>query len=505
MGTAYDIYMIELILAFCLHVQEPQVAAQPLQFSATHDGAAGESIDGRLYIMLTEGKLPLIGGPNWFNAEPFFAVDVDDWKANTPLMLGDNADAMAPMSTLEESTWKAVAVFRKNNDQSRLAVPGGLYGEPVTFEGSGAVAGTVAITVNTPVPERDWKPHKNLRLDETPSALLSDFYGREVLHGSCVIVPDDYDPEREEPYPVMYWIGGFGSDHYGGRYMKMLFTGSDYDDQICRVILNAQAHTGHHTFTDSANNGPRMTALLTEYIPYLEEKYNLGGSEEKRFLAGHSSGGWTAMWLQVKNPDFFGGAWPLAPDPLDFHYFQTCDLYEENANMYIDKEGSDRPIARLGPKPALFAKEFVAMDDVIQDGGQIGSFEAVFSPKGEDDRPVNMFNRETGEVIPEVVEHWKQYDIRKYLEDNWDELSPKLAGKLHIIAGGMDTFYLEDAVISLNEFFEEKDFDVMIRVIENGDHGSVFRGTVIREMDEYIAQKLGLPNIQNKAAKPKDE
>lgn len=500
--------MIELILALCLNVQEPPIISPPkvqLQFSVTHDGTSGESIDGRLYVMLTKGKLPLIGGPNWFKAEPFFALDVKDWKANAPLVLDKTADAMVPMLEVEDATWKAVAVFRRENDQSRLAVPGGLYGEPISFDGSGKDSGNIPLTVNTPVPEREWKPHKNLRLDETPSKLLSDFYGREILHGSCVIVPDNYDPNREEPYPVMYWIGGFGSDHYGGRYMKMLFTGSDYDDQICRVVLNAQAHTGHHTFTDSANNGPRMTALMSEYIPYLEEKYNLGGINKKRFLAGHSSGGWTAMWLLINYPDFFAGAWPLAPDPLDFHYFQTLDLYEEDANMYIDSEGSDRPIARMGARPVLFAKKFVAMDDVIKDGGQIGSFEAVFSPKGEDGRPVKMFNRETGVVIPEVVEHWKQYDIRKFLEENWNTLAPKLSGKINIIAGGLDTFYLEDAVIALQEFFEEKDFNAMIRIVENGDHGSVFRGTVIREMDESIAKKLDLPNIQDKASKPKDD
>ncbi|MBT4530114.1 MAG: hypothetical protein HOC27_02825 [Phycisphaerae bacterium] len=493
--------MIELFLAACLSIQEPEVSVQPLQFSVTHDGAAGESIDGRLYIMLTKGKVPLIGGPNWFNPEPFFALDVKNWSANTPLSLDNNVDAMTPMSALEDGSWKAVAVFRELNDRSKIAVTGGLYGDAVTFEGSGTDAGTIAITVNTLVPERDWDPHKNLRLDEKPSAMLSEFYGREVLHGSCVIVPDGYDPNREEPYPVMYWIGGFGSDHYGGRYMKMMFTASDYDDQICRVILNAQAYTGHHVFADSANNGPRMAALLQEWIPYLEETYNLGGSAEKRFLAGHSSGGWTAMWLQVNNPDEFGGAWVLAPDPLDFHYFQTVDLYAENANMYVDSEGAEVPLARMGLKPVLLYKDFVSMDDVLKDGGQIGSFEAVFSPKGEDGRPVQMFNRETGAVNPEVIAYWKKYDIRSIIEDNWEELSPKLSGKINIIAGGLDTFYLEPAVIALNNMFEEKDFDAMVRVIENGDHGSVFRTTVIREMDEYIANKLDLPNIQQKTKK----
>jgi len=500
--------MIEVILSLCLYVQDSPVILAPkvpLQFTVTHDGAAGESLDGRLYIMLTEGKLPLIGGPNWLKPEPFFAIDVNGWNTNTPLVLDETADAMFPMLEIDESTWKAVAVFRKQNDRSNITVAGGLYGDAVVFDGSGIDSGNITITVNTPVPEREWKPHANLRLDEKRSDLLSDFYGREVKHGACVVVPDEYDPDREEPYPVLYWVGGFGSDHYGGRFMKMMFTASDYDDQICRVILNAQTYSGHHTFTDSANNGPRMTALMEEWIPYLEETYNLGGSGPKRFLAGHSSGGWTAMWLQINNPDFFGGAWSLAPNTVDFHYFQTTDIYAENANMYINDEGIDRPIARMGPSPVLFAKEFVAMDDVLKDGGQIGSFEAVFGTKGEDGRPVRMFNRKTGAVIPEVVEQWKKYDIRAYLEDNWETLSPKLSGKIHIIVGGMDTFYLEDGIVSMNDFFKSKNFDAMIRVVENGDHGSAFRSTVIREIDDFIAEKINLPNIQNKTKKPKDD
>ena len=129
----------------------------------------------------------------------------------------------------------------------------------------------------------------SVRLVEEHSPLLSAFYGREVLHGACVIVPDDYNPNRETPYPVVFWIGGFSSDHYGGRFMKSLFGVSDYDDQICRVVLNAQFHGGHHVFADSANTGPRMTALISEFIPYLEQTFNIGGSPSHRYLAGHSS------------------------------------------------------------------------------------------------------------------------------------------------------------------------------------------------------------------------
>lgn len=493
--------MLTLLLAVVTAVQVvPSGVNAPLQFSVTHDGVIGESLSGRVYVMLTKGRFPRMSGPDWFNPEPFFAVDVVDWQVDSPLILAEKADAMdGPPSSIEDATWKAVAVFRTMNEYSDLAAPGGLYGDAVSFEGSGSSTGTIHLVLHRPVSTRRWISDTNVHMDEKPSDLLSDFYGREIRHGASVIVPDEYDPSREEPYPVMYWIGGFGSDHYGGQMLQRMFSLSDYDDQICRVVLNAKTHSGHHTFADSQNNGPRMQALIDEWIPYLEESYNLGGSSERRFLAGHSSGGWAAMWLLVMNPDFFGGAWALAPDPIDFHHFQTVDLYVDDANMYVDSDGKERPLARNGDIPMLWTRGFVAMDDVIKDGGQMSSFEWVFSPKGEDGRPVHMFNRETGKVNKEVVEHWKKYDIRLFLEENWETISPKLANKLNIIAGGLDTFYLEEAVIQLQSFFEEQDFDAMIRVIENGDHGSVFQRNSIREMDEFIAEKCQLSNNKEKS------
>ncbi len=497
--------MIEALLLATLSFQvdiHAQTNTNPLKFLITHDGSVGESLDGRVYVMLTKGKVPPIGGPNWWNPEPFFAMDVTDWETGTPLVIDDSADAMGGnLSTLDSGPWRAAVVYRPDTDRSTIAVPGGLYSEVVLIEGLASTAGTQSVHLDKQVPDRNWKEHKNLRLIEKNSPMLSNFFGREVNHGACVIVPDNYDPERPEPYPVMYWIGGFGSDHYGARMMKAYFTASDYDDQICRVILNAQTHSGHHVFADSANNGPRMTALIHEWIPYLEETYNLGGSGERRFLAGHSSGGWSSLWLQIQNPDFFNGVWSLAPDPIDFRFFKTPNLYAENANMFVDEAGNERPIARQGTEPVLWTRGFSAMDDVIKDGGQLGSFEWAFSPRGENGRPLHMYDRQTGSVDAEVVDHWKSYDIRKILEGKWDILSPKLRGKINIIAGGLDTFYLEGSVISLQEYFNVQGFDAMVRILENANHGAVFGTPVIREMDEFIANKLQLPNIQQKTSK----
>ena len=57
-----------------------------------------------------------------------------------------------------------------------------------------------------------------------------------------------------------------------------------------------------------------------------------------------------------------------------------------------------------------------------------------------------MFDRATGAVDPAVVAYWSQhYDIAARLKANWPALKPDLDGKVHLIVGTADTFYLDGA------------------------------------------------------------
>ena len=490
-----------------MFVQEPEVLKteghSPLVFSLTHDGSQGETISGRVYVSLTRGAIPPLGSPSPHNPEPFFGIDVHDWVAGEVLLVDETADAsVAPPHEIGEGPWKAIAMFRTPNNASRIAYEGGLHSMPAIITAPPTDAGTISLSLDKPIPAREWKEHKNLRLVHMKSELLSSELGREITHDACVIVPDDYNPSRAEPYPVMYWIGGYGSDHYGGRFMKSLFTGSDYDDQICRVVLNSQCYNGHHLFADSPNNGSRLTAFITEFLPELEETYNLGQSSNMRALAGHSDGGWASLWILVHYPEMFRGAWSLAPSPIHFKHFFTCDIYDEQANMYVDGEGKERPVARNGLTPSVWMRGLTAQDDVVKNGGIIAMYDWVFSPKGTDGRAAHLFNHETGEVKKEVAIAWKAYDILEVLRSNWETLNPKLSGKINIIAAEYDTYYLEESVIAMKQFFEEHDFDAHIFVKPDANHGLVFNVQVIRQMDEWFARSLGLANNQEKPMGP---
>ena len=217
------------------------------------------------------------------------------------------------------------------------------------------------------------------------------------------------------------------------------------------VTLDESSPTGTHEFADSVNNGPWGAALTTELIPWLEQHYRMDARPSGRFLTGHSSGGWATLWLQTRYPKIFGGTWSTSPDPSDFHDFTGADLYRANANVYVDAAGKPVPLVRMNGKDVANFEDFARLEAVLGPyGGQMASFDWVFSPKGADGRPMQMFDRRTGAVDPTVVAYWRDnYDIAYRLQRDWPAVRKDLDGKIHVIVGTADTFHLDGAAHKL--------------------------------------------------------
>jgi hypothetical protein len=57
-----------------------------------------------------------------------------------------------------------------------------------------------------------------------------------------------------------------------------------------------------------------------------------------------------------------------------------------------------------------------------------------------------MFDRQTGNVNPQVVAYWHDhYDLAYLTESSWAERGPDLKGRIHLFVGTADTFYLDGA------------------------------------------------------------
>ncbi|HEY7309126.1 MAG TPA: alpha/beta hydrolase-fold protein [Gemmataceae bacterium] len=475
-----------------LSVPVSSVAQQtPLEFRVTFDRrVSAQPFSGRVYVMLFKQDVKdLRSGPNWFQPEPFFAKDVKNWQPDRPLVLGGDALGFPlAMAKVPKGTYSIQAVM----DFDRGARPfstaaGNAHSKTIRRELDGATSGPVELKIDQVYKAKPFAETERVKLVDIESKLLTAFHGRSTHLRAGVVLPRSFATEPQRRYPVVYEIPGFSGNHFGAHAVAARDGTNVAGVEMIYVVLDPECRLGHHVFADSANNGPCGRALIEELIPYIEQKYRALGSGLARFVTGHSSGGWSSLWLQITYPDHFNGVWSTSPDPVDLRDFQRIDLTKPDANMFLDAAGEKRPIARRGGKAVLFYKPFSDMEEVMGHGGQLASFEAVFSARRPDGRPRKLWDRTTGAIDPDVAKSWERYDIRLVLERNWKTLGPKLDGKLHVWTGGADTFYLEGAVARLKESLAKLGSDANVEIVPGRDHGlrdKAIRERIAREMAE---------------------
>jgi hypothetical protein len=161
---------------------------------------------------------------------------------------------------------------------------------------------------------------------------------------------------------------------------------------------------------------------------------------------------------------------------VDFRYYELINIYKDENAYYREhsKIKTERPEARDTDGQLWYTVRNTyyyewTLGDKHRSGRQWAIWEAVYSPIGEDGYPKPLWNWLTGEIDHEVAEQWKKSDLRHYLETNWSWLGPKLVGKLHVYVGDMDTFYLNNAVVLLENFLKKTENPHYGGVVEYGD------------------------------------
>lgn len=489
-----------------LQAQEPAPEREaPLRISVTFPAVVREqALSGRVLLFLSQSEH---GEPrrrmNWFAPEPVFAIDVKDLQPGEPVVFSpqDFLDPAAlafpePLGRLEPGTYHAQILI--DHDRTRRDFnegPGNLFTRVMPVELDGMRGGTYDLVADQRVEEPVYEDTDWIKFVRIRSEKLSRFHGREVFLHAAVLLPFGHEAEPERRYPVNYVVPGFsgrhdellrsmsGGDPRGGDWKRgeIPFRGFE-------VMLDPDMPTGHSVFANSANNGPVGDALVEELIPALESRFRMIAEARARFVSGHSSGGWSSLWLQVTYPDFFGGCWSSAPDPVDFRAFQTMNIYED-ANGHWTREGYPRPVARTRTEPRLNFIQFNHLEYVLGEGGQLDSFNAVFSPRGADGRPRPLMDKLGGTIDREVALHWLRYDIRLKLQQDWPRLGPKLKGKLHVFGGAWDTFYLEPALHHLKAFLDPLDHGGYVEILP-GDHGSFMTRELRARIDLEMAEQF---------------
>jgi hypothetical protein len=481
--------LLAVVASLCCLVPSAQ-EPQHLFFRVTLGSEFTTPVSGRVLIFLSAGSGAKSIDENPFKPSDVYiaAKEVGFLRPGASVDIDtDDLAYPAPFSSLKAGDYQAQAVLdvaHTYNYSGRSA--GDLVSDVVPLTAFTPGQGSEpTFLLNATVPERPMPPvppefDRDAHLEDFVSPVLTSFFGRPTHIRAWVVEPPEYSLHPTQRFPTVYWTHGFGGTLAGAqRFGAMLYARMAQHKMppMIWVMLDESCATGTHEFADSVNNGPWGKALTTEFIPALERKYRMDARVHGRFLQGHSSGGWATLQLEINYPKIFGGTWSTSPDPSDFHDFSGIDLYAAHANVYKRPDGTPYPIVRDHAQVVGTFQQFADTERVLGAyGGQMASFEWVFSPRGNDGEPLRMFNRDTGDVDPAVVGYWHDhYDLAHIVSSTWAQRGPSLYGKIHVFVGTADTFYLDGAAHRLDSILRGLHAGAHFTFIDNRTHFDLYR------------------------------
>ena len=298
------------------------------------------------------------------------------------------------------------------------------------------------------------------------SELLTEFWGRPIYLGATVLLPRDYARETIS-YPVVYVQGHFSlRDPMHWEVGEDLYQAWVKDDFPRMIIVTFQDPTPYFDTSYSVNSvnvGPYGDAMLEELIPEVETRFRIISQPYARVLTGGSTGGWEALAMQIFHPNFFGGTFAYAPDPVTFTNVEGINIYEDVNAFYKQHDWRQVPIANtreIDGEIRLTSRQRNYFELVSgtrgRSGQQLDIWSAVYGPLDNNGYFEPLFDKWTGEINHTVAEYWRDnYDLLHHLKKNWATLGPKLINKLHIFCGDMDNYYLNVAVKELEQWMKE--------------------------------------------------
>ena len=485
------VFPILLLLAGIVTSCQPKKDVAPLKFAISFPKSlSSEPLTGRMFLAFgeSEDRDPRLQVGRY--GVQFFGVDFENLAPGEQVIIDGNTlgypqkalKAVPPGKYYLQAILNKYTKFERSdghtlwmhNDQwegqNWRRSPGNLYSDVVEIEINPQQNKTIELVTNNEIPPiKVPEPTQWVKRFKIKSEILSEFWGQDIFLGATILLPKGYDENTDQFYPTIYHQGhfslrpplGFREDPENKLFQR--WTSDDFPRVIAVTLQHPTPYFDDSYAINSANNGPYGDAIHQELIPEIEQRFRCIPEPSARVLTGGSTGGWESFALQVFYPDFYGGTWTFAPDPLDFRNVEGIDIYTDENAFYRNMGSYEVPIVntRVPETGAvrLTSEQRNRMELVNgtkgRSGQQLDIWSAVFGPVGEDGYFKPLFDKSTGAMDPSVAEYWKEnYDLRHYLENNWSTLGPKLKGKLNVFCGHMDQFYLNVGVYHMEEFLE---------------------------------------------------
>ncbi len=505
--------MKTLWLCALLGLGTAQAATVSVTLAPEH---AREPLNGRLLLLLSvdPSKEPRFQIEEGTKSQQVFGVDAKEWQGSAAQVFDSKVLGYPRLSLADvpAGTYRVQALLhryetfrRKDGHVVQLPMdrgegqvwnkaPGNLYSTVREIKFHPADQTPIALVLDKsiepikPPADTQWVKHERIQ-----SRLLTEFWGRPMHLGAHVLLPKGWAEHPKARYPLMINHGHFPEDFGGFRaeppdpqlepdynerfrlkgYNRLQqelahqfykdWTSDGFPRVLAIEIQHANPYYDDSYAVNSENVGPYADAIQRELIPYLEKKYRALATGWSRFVYGGSTGGWEALAVQVKYPDFYNGAFAACPDPIDFRAYGSVNIYEDRNAYTVDAAFKQTPRIAMRDslgRPTATLEEVNRLELVLgtnsSSGGQWDIWQAVFSPVGADGYPRPIWNKRTGAIDRSVAGYWREnYDLTHIMRRDWHKgLGEKLRGKIHLYVGELDNYFLESAVYLAQEFLE---------------------------------------------------
>ena len=519
-------------------------------FRVTLPASAAEGpVSGRLVIaFISDAAADLKdedpnNAPFWDNPQPLLGTDVKNLApgASVEPVAFDMVN-LAKVDALSGTYRVAARLITTRQSSSWRRDRGNLHGPAVTATFKPGTSPVIELPLDRATEGLEWPAARaselGVSLIEAKSKLLSEFHGRDVMLRAAVTSP--VKPRDGAKLGAIYVVPGFGGRHVdaiAAAAARAASTGIDAELAASTrlIMLDPESPNGHTLFADSANNGPWARALVEELIPAIEAKFaDLDRRPEARIVTGHSSGGWSSLWLALTHPETFGACWSTSPDPVDFRRLELIDIYaQKSAYQLVESDESfgnplresrfapvnigDRGEVRVefGGRPRVMAlgsfrsggrcvmtvERETRSEDVLgpdnTSGQQWDSWMAVFGPRNERGNPAALFDPVTGVIDRKVAEAMRAYDISARLAGNPVAIGKLFRERIRLVVGESDSFYLNEAVRLLKTELDRRyppqapDIELgSIELVPGADHSTIRRSERVRGFPREMLMHL---------------
>jgi len=133
-----------------------------------------------------------------------------------------------------------------------------------------------------------------------------------------VYLPPSYATNRDQRYPVVYLLHGYGLT--AERWMTFANLAETSNKNIAKgtmkemILVSPDAFTKYNgsMYSSSATIGDWETFIAEDLVSYIDSHYRTIPDRLSRGLGGHSMGGYGTMRIGMKRPDVFSSLYPMS-------------------------------------------------------------------------------------------------------------------------------------------------------------------------------------------------